>query len=425
MNLSQKKLIEKYLVNYGEVELNHYKSLHIKAFENCLVIPAYQEEYQSLKKVWAAIGKNVLIILVVNAPIAGDKKTQELIKNILLDARTLSHRKNQNLSFLVNSEGHSILVVDRCSVPIPSKLGVGLARKIGADIALSMIISKHIITPWIYCTDADVSLPSTYFHAIENISKKSSAFIYAFRHQTTDEHQEACLLYEASLLYYVAGLRFASSAYAHPTIGSTIVISAYSYAAVRGFPCRSAGEDFYLLNKLAKVGKIQQLRTPTITISGRLSDRVPFGTGVGIKRIVDRSSPDSEYLFYNPKVFLALKALLERLRNCQDISNFEEYFLAGGIYGSILIQWSETQQLFDTIRSKQSQKGPVFDKFIHDWMDGFRTLKFIHFVRDNHFPSIPWPALFDGIVLPAKGPTENEIEIQQLHTALRKVLEQP
>ena len=221
------------------------------------------------------------------------------------------------------------------------------------------------------------------------------------------------------------GLRFASSTYAYPTIGSTIAISAYSYSAVRGFPCRSAGEDFYLLNKLAKVGNIQQLKAPIIVISGRLSERVPFGTGVGIKRILDTPDSEVELLFYNPIAFLALKKLLEKLRTCQEIINLKEYFSQDSHFGPILIHWAESTGIFEIIKSKQSQRAQVFDKFIHDWMDAFRTLKFIHFVRDLHFPSLPWQALLDGSVLQKKDPNLRQIELKHFYSILEKAYKQP
>ena len=66
-------------------------------------------------------------------------------------------------------------------------------------------------------------------------------------------------LYEYSLRYYVAGLTYAQSPYAFHTIGSTMAVNAEHYASVRGFPRREAGEDFYLLNKLAKVGSVHTL----------------------------------------------------------------------------------------------------------------------------------------------------------------------
>jgi hypothetical protein len=37
----------------------------------------------------------------------------------------------------------------------------------------------------------------------------------------------------------------------------------------------------------------------------------------------------------------------------------------------------------------QYKSGPTFDRYIKHWFDAFRTLKFIHYLRDNHFPSVP------------------------------------
>ena len=63
-----------------------------------------------------------------------------------------------------------------------------------------------------------------------------------------------------SLRYYVAGMKYARSHLTHfHTIGSTMAVRASYYAKVRGFPKREAGEDFYLLNKLAKVGTVLEL----------------------------------------------------------------------------------------------------------------------------------------------------------------------
>ena len=128
---------------------------------------------------------------------------------------------------------------------------------------------------------------------------------------------QATRLYEYSLRYYVAGLSFAHSPYAFHTIGSTIAVNAAHYAKVRGFPRRQAGEDFYLLNKLAKVGAIMQLGAETdcepIDIAARLSDRVPFGTGAAVGKIMELEDPAREFLLYHPSVFGLLRSWLGSL----------------------------------------------------------------------------------------------------------------
>ena len=124
-------------------------------------------------------------------------------------------------------------------------------------------------------------------------------------------------LYEYSLRYYVAGLSYAGSPYAFHTIGSTLAVNAVHYARVRGFPRRQAGEDFYLLNKLAKVGSVRQLSAETdcepIDIAARRSDRVPFGTGAAVGKLMELENPATEFLLYHPAVFGLLRGWLGSL----------------------------------------------------------------------------------------------------------------
>ena len=86
--------------------------------------------------------------------------------------------------------------------------------------------------------------------------------------------------------FYVQALAVNGSAYAYPTLGSTISVHAQSYARVRGYPKRNAGEDFYLLNKLNKLHPVQVLQQPVIEVQARLSSRVTFGTGPALQKIV-------------------------------------------------------------------------------------------------------------------------------------------
>ena len=63
------------------------------------------------------------------------------------------------------------------------------------------------------------------------------------------------------------GLGFAGSPYAYHSVGSTLAVRAEAYAIVRGVPKRAAGEDFYLLDKLAKVTPIRVLTGEPVAIS--------------------------------------------------------------------------------------------------------------------------------------------------------------
>src|SRR5690606_17786041 len=95
----------------------------------------------------------------------------------------------------------------------------------------------------------------------------------------------ALVLYEISLRSYEYGLAYAGSPYAFQTLGSTLALNPAAYAKVRGFPKRLAGEDFYILNKLIKIGPIYLRNDRCLQIKDRPSQRVPFGTGTSVFKI--------------------------------------------------------------------------------------------------------------------------------------------
>jgi len=191
-------------------------------------------------------------------------------------------------------------------------------------------------------------------------------------------------------------LGFAGSPYAFHTIGSTMAVNAPHYARVRGFPRRQAGEDFYLLNKLAKVGSVRQLSAATdcepIDIAARRSDRVPFGTGAAVGKLMELENPKKEFLLYHPTVFSLLESWLDSLpafwqsRSSDVDAILSQPALIGG-----LEEQGATRALQHALR--QSSDAGQFNRQMHTWFDAFRTRKLIHYLRDHHLPSISYAAL--------------------------------
>ena len=351
-----------------------------------------------------------------------------------------------------------VLLVDRFSDghKLPPKGGVGHARKTGADLAAHLIHQRRVCSPWIHCSDADVHLPQRYFTCSAALSdtcaQNTAALVYPFRHsiaehkpgdETPDSHRHKIMqvtrLYEYSLRYYVAGLSFARSPYAFHTIGSTIAVNAAHYAKVRGFPRRQAGEDFYLLNKLAKVGSIVQLGDETdcepIEITARLSDRVPFGTGAAVGTIMELEDPAREFLLYHPSVFGLLRSWLGCLpaiwqSRSSDIGAILSRELATDKQGSLsshsptdlraLIGGLEESGATEALQHafRQSKDARQFNRQINTWFDAFRTLKLIHHLRDHHSPSISLKALVTKPDLDQL--LQHEPTLPGLHKTLRK-----
>lgn len=391
------KAIGQYLRTYAEPEVHCLPEIST-TYDHCLVIPAFNEEWRNLLQVWQNLRERYLVILVVNSPepdhaaslqLLKDVKSRSTIENTIEDNIENSHETPPDhaaqgrCSYLRGEP--DILLVDRASQgnTIDSRHGVGLARKIGADIALRLIADRVILSKRISVTDADAVLPADYLQF--KLKPGDAALCFPFRHLTGSGSDLPTRLYDISLLYYACGLDWAGSAYAYTSLGSTIAISSDHYAMVRGFPRRSAAEDFYLLNKLAKTGKIRRTGHCAIILSGRLSDRVPVGTGPGIRKIQSLAEPTSDYLFYNPGIFILLQQFLEALGSAWESPNAMQS-TCGEIRqfcGAIDLGPFISDQL------RRQSKKKVFDKMLSDWFDGFRTLKFIHFMRDQFLPSVP------------------------------------
>jgi hypothetical protein len=248
------------------------------------------------------------------------------------------------------------------------------------DIAASLINQGVVSSNWLFTTDADAELPRNYFN-IETAGT-DAAFVYPFEHVAQPGLKLPMQLYELSMLYYVAGLLWANSPYAYPTIGSTISCSLDRYAAVRGFPKRNTGEDFYLLNKLRKTGKVSLGDGDPIIISGRFSDRVPIGTGQAIRTIHELDSPIEVFTLEHPRCFSQLKRFLDWMDGVSDTQpdqlstgdlNTDGYLQQIGLIG----HYEHKRQ--------QSPTPAVMRKHLDDWFDGLKTRQFIHHFRDQRF----------------------------------------
>ena len=411
--------VQQYLQHYAEPETRS-----IEAGENyydfILSIPAFNEPDTFVERIKNLnTSQSVLVILVVNAPDQIDDieklyRTQALAKKLhetypLLETYTDS----MHLLELNQSLSQHLLLVERCCEGqlIPVKEGVGLARKIGCDIACKLIARARISCPWIFTTDADVSLPEGYFTAADSlIAMEVGAGLYPFHHQSNSDKiiNLSQNLYELSLYYYVEGLRSANSLYAFHTIGSTLVINFHVYGLARGFPKRAAGEDFYLLNKMSKIADIELLAGPTINIDSRVSDRVPFGTGPAINKISQLASPLNDYLYYNPLCFEYLKACLLLLPKLWGLKELAESLPPCDLIEKLLIAIEadlslntkiDLSLLGQALKSlgankalthsyQHSHSDITFSQHMNNWFDAFKTLKFIHFIRENGASSI-------------------------------------
>lgn len=438
--------MEQYLRQYAEPETVIAESLPAGgSWGQLVVIPVCDEPTGILRPLPAAPGRSLMII-VINEPESAARHVSAANGAF---AREMKNRFRQAWK----APGHSgtalyedadsprdLLLVDRFSdgFKFPPKRGVGLARKIGADLAACLIHRQRVRSPWIHCSDADVRLPPRYFSASAALGDgdvpDTAALVYPFHHGNGgsdhgDRITQVTRLYEFSLRYYVAGLAHAASPYAFHTIGSTIAVNALHYAKVRGFPRREAGEDFYLLNKLAKVGSVRQLDSGTecepIGIAARRSDRVPFGTGAAVGKIMKFDDPQRQFLLYHPAVFSLLGDWLRSFQPLWDSRECSPGSVLLSKRHRVLVGGLEEMGVGLALRHalKQSSSPAQFRRQMHTWFDAFRTLKLIHFLRDRQWPSISLDKLLNSQDIDHL--MEHEPGLAGLYSTLRHQLYMP
>ena len=385
-------VIDQYLDRYAEPEAQWCNLIQQpaiacnKIYRQVLVIPAYAEAENFLSQVIQHCRSDeVLSIVVVNAP--QSEARFQVDSNLLEKTQRL-------LVALQHTDAIPLLTIDRASQGkrIPHAQGVGLARKIGTDIALRLHQQGRVTSPWLYQTDADARLPKTYFQAIDKACLGPGTVIFTHKHVSEDElTTKAALLYDAHMRYYVDALAAQGSSYAYPTLGSTIAVHAQNYAQVRGYPKRNAGEDFHLLNKLNKLSPVQRLEQPTVEVQARLSSRVTFGTGPSLQKIVEQLALDpsgESYLSYDYRCFELLGHALNYLRNCGKGLRQPH---SGAASDSQRQQLEHIlQQLgVDKIINPNLYKQPSAiqrQKLLNEWFDALKTLRFIHLAA-KHYPN--------------------------------------
>ena len=395
-------MIERYVTTYAEAGAqalvnnkrlapnSYWPQAHAKhVWQGCLIIPAFDESFDDLDRQLSLFTEaNVLVILVINAPVGAAAEQIRRTEGLLeaCKARDYAH----------------VLLLDHVSEPnrLNPKHGVGLARKIGCDLGLALYLLGQIRSPWLLQSDADVAFPkgytdvfSTEFFAA-NPQLCPGALIFPHRHHSADPSLHlAASLYDLHMAYYVAGLAEAGSPYAHHSLGSTIAIHADIYAAVRGYPKRSAGEDFYLLNKVCKVAPIQRLSEPTLTIEARLSSRVPFGTGPALQRIVQGLPEDlsgNHYLSYHPACFTLLARAIDALDQwAVDPDNFADDPVAQRLQALGFERFAKKLNQQNTNATKRRQS-------VRDWFDGLKTLQFVRRCGDR-YPDQPLQQTVAGL----------------------------
>lgn len=402
-----KRYLSKYALQNWRLESCGFEEVHL-----AIVIPAIME-FENIRRLLFSLAENdpryfrhTLLVFVINNKakvseevIEDNSRSIQMLRNIISGAVSDDTLVNKILS-----SGLKLALVDASSKgsELPEKDGgVGLARKIGMDLALE-VFSYNGKKNTIACLDADCTVENNYITSLyEAFGKNSFHAAYVnFRHtipeeafSDPDESAFAIVCYEIFLRYYVLGLKAAASPYAFHTIGSTMASSYESYIKIEGMNKRKAAEDFYFMEKLAKNMEIHKISSTTVYPSGRGSWRVPFGTGQRVNRFLSQSH--DEYLLYSPASFYILKEWLE-VFSSPELQDADYYLTkAREIHPSLENFLSEQNFVRDWKKIIENSKSEIqINRQKKLWFDGFRTLKLIHYLRDNGFPPLN---MFDAL----------------------------
>lgn len=368
------------------------ENYHPKYFQKVIVVPAIAE-FENLPVLINSLEQNdereltnTLLLIAVNNSSSSSEEVKVNNQDSLSYLRNL--KSPLNISFIdAASDGKEM---------DDKNAGVGLARKIGMDLALTKFDYNSSDKRLLICTDADCIVDPDYLLEISHEFNKNNfeAAVVNFSHDISGEDEEtnAIISYEIFLRYYVLGLSFASSDYAFHTIGSTMICTPEAYVKVGGMNKRKAAEDFYFLEKLAKICPIGKIKTTFVHPSKRSSWRVPFGTGRSVDRFL--SNTRNEYQLYDPKIFIILKNWLDVFNS--SAPEYTTLMESAKIINPKLSDFLIEQDLNNFLLKLKQKNISVTEikKQKHYWFDSFKTLKLIHYLRDTAFPNVN---MFDAV----------------------------
>lgn len=351
-----------------------------------VVIPCLNEPeiIRTLESVWACLPVDSIIEVIVAV------NDSEISKQDIKDFNRETFALLQHWKQVHDREN---LVLHPIYAPsVNAKFaGAGMARKIGMDEAVRRLAAANKPEGVIICLDADCLVSDNYLKRIEAVfaeSKSCFAATINFRHrfeEMDDPRQQIGMrLYEDYLHYYKQSLDFTGFPNSIYTIGSAMAVRAEAYVKQGGMNRRQAGEDFYFLHKLTKLGQLTEITDAFVYPSGRVSDRVPFGTGAAITKWMNYT--DDLALTYCFDAFLDLKQLFDRVGELYKIglSRYAE------IHSSVpmTVQKYLTSMVFEEKLAeinRNSSSPQSFRKRFYQVFDAFQVLKFLNQVHETHY----------------------------------------
>ena len=361
------------------------KDLNIIVFIPCYNEPNLLITLDSLYKCKRP-KSHVEIIIVVNSAVDEKNKIVENNKNTIQQANNWIKTHNEkNFTFYTIYQDN-----------LQKKYaGVGFARKIGMDEAVSRFNKINNNKGILVSFDADATCDKNFLIEIENHfskNKKTTACSIYYEHPISGTEfpnniYKTIIQYELYLRYYNLSLRYANFPFAFHTVGSSFAVRADIYTKQGGMNRKKAGEDFYFLQKIIPLGNFTELNTTRVIPSPRPSDRVPFGTGATIKKFKENNL--EYYYTYNFNAFTDLKSFIFKIDKLFKIKNSE----LDNFYNDIPLTIKDFliannfEQAINDINNNCSTL-INFKKRFFAWFNAFKILKYLNFVHVDYYEKL-------------------------------------
>ncbi len=273
--------------------------------------------------------------------------------------------------------------------------GVGWARKLAMDEGARRSAHESILVG----LDADCRVASNYLRSVydffEQYPNLDAASIY-FEHPLDlpdKAEREKIIQYELHLRYLVQAMRWAGHPHAFHTVGSSMAVRRKAYLRQGGMNTRMAGEDFYFLQKFIEIGRLQDLTTTVVYPSARVSGRVPFGTGRAMGQMEQRGW---EWVTTDPAVFEWISPLFVAVDTLRDWAGIQESSPYVALQSALKLDQRLVNHLGKLLLWEicldiraQTTTAAAFRKRFFRYFNGFRMIRYMHDMRDQHVPDIP------------------------------------
>lgn len=271
----------------------------------------------------------------------------------------------------------------------PRKAGVGYARKLGMDEALRRFAMHHIFKGIIVNFDADCLCHEDYFIEIENYFSRPEhkhCVSIGFEHRIESQERfldKGIVDYELHLRYYIQAQRWIQYPFAYHTLGSCFAVEADAYARQGGMNSRQAGEDFYFMHKFSVIDALGTIPKALVFPSGRISDRVPFGTG----RAMIKFQEQRVQMSYSLEAILIFGQFLNTLRSSIEMDPSEWKMKLAEEFPILQSSLSD-QGMWEALNQfrKNTSSNAMLLKKITAWLNPFVLMKYLHDARVMGFP---------------------------------------